>query len=524
MIDPSDSYAFVARVPLGPSGNPVGMAILRYEVSRYRDIRNLQDQLAYQIRCTQRIIIPNSTPYVPGPQNVTSFNDYPALLTSNISLSTNCGVDLQSYSPKTLNSSVTTSVSNGAGTVASTSHQHTSGSTTSQSNSFGASVSLGFFGDAPTGGVSADYSHSWGSSRSKSNATGSGFESSSNRSADETMTVKDWACYSYLDPLMTSPTWVWGQEYPWNVVQFNNTSTATPTANSAILLPGFVTPLLCDDTQALPPSELSRFGLDFTMKAQWIVDIGHSTDTVVAFKHAINYLTASHAYVGGPPPSVIANLGSVQPFTLTGISIDLCAYGLDPIGIGRGADGGAVIGFIPNKFIVQPTPATASATPVKFRTLSTSNNLMIGDATDYSGLTAADAGAGFSVSETTLTATFSPNCTKLVVNINFKIIDTSNTYNLFFKHWKTGQTGVMLRFCFNGDNSNIITKYVDAVEAEGGDNNMTSIALRNLDYGSINFHDYLQLGYNTIEVEVTPIGGSAGGCSYQIRAISIEQG
>lgn len=150
---------------------------------------------------------------------------------------------------------------------------------------------------------------------------------------------------------------------------------------------------------------------------------------------------------------------------------------------------------------------------------------MIEDTTVYPTLTNADIGAGFSPSETALTAKFAQNCTSLQMTANFKISDTTSEYTLFMKHWKTGATGVMLTLTINGDTANAITKYVDALEAEGGEENMLSIVLRNTDYGSVDYHDFLQLGLNTIDITITPIGGAASyaNCGYQIRAISIER-
>ena len=68
--------------------------------------------------------------------------------------------------------------------------------------------------------------------------------------------------------------------------------------------------------------------------------------------------------------------------------------------------------------------------------------------------------------------------------------------------------------------NNKIVKYVDALEAEGGENNLLSIALRNQGYGTVDYHDYLQLGMNKFQITITPMGKD---CGYQIRAISIEK-
>lgn len=525
IINSKDPYTFTVNTPLtvkDSKGNNVtlGTTLISYEIRTYRDIRNLGSTLAYQVLCTQRIIIPNSTPYTIGSQNVTAFDDYPAVISNNISITNTGGSTpiLVKYTPKTFNASVNISTSTGSGINASASHQYTSGSSTSQADTYGIQVSLGFFGDAPTGGVSADYSHTSSSEKSQSNTNGNDTGRNSNISAEESMSVKDWACYSYIDTQDSSPTWIWGQEYPWDVIKFNNNN-----GGANILLPDSVVPLLCDSTQALPPSQLSLFGVDFTMKSVWVLE--PSSVGTITINHSINYCTATHSYVAGSsgtpptPPSVTASIGAQKTFTYDSPAIDLYTYGLDPILSNKVA----IVGFVPNKFIIQPAPATDKVKPIPFNIISQSNNMMIKDTSDYSKLTSSDVNAGFSPSETALSATFTKNCTSLQIQISFKIMDTVNNYTLFMKHWKTNTSDVILQMIINGDTQNPITKYVDAAEAEGGENNLLSIVLRNQDYASVDYHDYLQLGLNTIQINFTPIDGNFSTCGYQIRAISIEK-
>lgn len=94
-------------------------------------------------------------------------------------------------------------------------------------------------------------------------------------------------------------------------------------------------------------------------------------------------------------------------------------------------------------------------------------------------------------------------------------------YNLFIKNWKTGTLGFQLSIDVNG---NKITKYVDSREGEGGENNFLSVSLRNKDFSSIDYHNYLLLGFNTITITITPIGGTVdSGSQYHMRAISVEK-
>ncbi len=437
--------------------------------------------------------------------------------------------ELLNYSPKTINSSVHTSISDGSGVISSTSHQHTSGSSTSQSNTYGASVSVGFMGDMLTGGASGNYSHTSESSHSNSVSSGKESGDSSNSSDSDAMSVKDWACNAYIDVNNTTPTWVWGQEYPWNVLQYVNTGNNTAPDTQPIILPAFLTPLLCDETQALPPSQLSQFGIDFTMKSAWLVEPAGSSE--VTIKQTIEYYMASHSYVAGSgsgtkeiPPSVTAYISVPAKPSVDDQTIDLCLLGLDPIisPTGRGRSS-AIIGFLPHRFFIAPVQATASAKPVNFKTLSSTNNLLISDTTQYGSLTANDAGAGFSASDASLSAQFTENCKTLQLTVNFKIADVINDYTLYMKHWKSGSKGVVLNIIINGYTDNALTKYVDSSEAEGGESNLLSIALRDLDFGSIDYHDYLKLGLNTIVVNITPIDGDVANGGYQVRAISVEK-
>ena len=94
------------------------------------------------------------------------------------------------------------------------------------------------------------------------------------------------------------------------------------------------------------------------------------------------------------------------------------------------------------------------------------------------------------------------------------------------KHWKKqGGKGIKLTLVINNDTDNAITKYVDAEEAEGAEKNLLIIALRDQNYASVDYHDYLQLGLNSIEITiVNSIDGQySETCGYQIRAISIER-
>src|SRR5882724_11096006 len=105
MINARDLNTYYAMVPLtDKSGNAFGVTIISYEIRRYRDLRNLLDTFAYQVRCTQRIVIPNATPYVPGDvANAADliFSEYPAVVMNNIACNVQSpSAEIVSYSPR----------------------------------------------------------------------------------------------------------------------------------------------------------------------------------------------------------------------------------------------------------------------------------------------------------------------------------------------------------------------------------------------------------------------------------------
>jgi hypothetical protein len=511
MLNPKDLYTYyeIKQIADDTTNTAFGTIYIKYEITRYQDLRNLGTTSSHHIACTQRIVIPNGSPYTPGGNNPHIFSGYPAIVTSQVTI----GGDSQivSYSPRTLNSSITTSHSDSSGNTKTATHQHTSGSSTSQSNTYGASVTVGFSGWDPM--ASATLSHDWtkGSDANKSVLNGSEVGGNSQLTTDDSMSVKDWACYSYLgaDP---SVTWVWAQEYPWNVIQYRG---------DAGILPGFVSALLYDGNQLLPPSQLSQFGIDFTMKSGWIVPADDSTTVI---EHSLDYYTATHQVISNAVSAQINK--KKQTFTYQSPGLDLCRYALDPL-LNTDSAPSAIIGFVPRQFLVPPVPATADPSdPVPFKIISTGNNLLITDTTDYANdhLTSADAGAGFAASETALTAAFTDNCTSLTMSVNFKLLDTDTAYKLFMKHWKSSDTGVRMTIVVNGDQDSQIVLYIDALEAEGGESNLSSIALRDLSFGSTDYHDYLQLGLNQLDITLTPLSsGNPSKCGYHIRALSIEE-
>lgn len=534
MIVTDDLYVATLQALLTDASAQYGITLVRYEVRQVVDVRNPQlaasgppKPPSYLITCTQRVVVPNQNQFamaVPGgappsqPKWTTGYGNYPVLLANSMRIAPTDGQQavfnprLVKYSPRTLNASVGRSISQGASTSGATTREHTSGSSYSETNGYSVSASLGFFGADPTGSVSGSYDHSTTDTHSTSDSAGSSAGSAHDVTIGDSMSIKDWSSCVQLaaldDTLLIPniPTWLWGQEYPWDAMQFRPVAQSGVNDALAVQLPASMQARLFEDPKAgnqptvYPPSQLSLFGIDFTMKATWLVDLpADLTKQSLTFEHAVELGLGSHGLDENQAEAITQQpitLALSDPQPAAGSSLDLTLLGLDPIPDGS-ASNGAVLGFLaPDKFIVPPSSSAG-----EFKILSDANTLQA-------------SGSGF---EQAMQSSFSQG--KASLDLDFKIVDTDVQYALFLKHWNTSDTvGCTLNITING--VSVLTRHVDAMEGEGGDDNMTVISLRNLSYASINYHDYLQLGHNNIHIDIKPDGTGAG---YVLRAVAIGQ-
>lgn len=498
MLKTRDLYTWTVNPPLTSSGTPVGQAILQYEVHRYIDTRNLTETNSYLVTCTQRLIVPNAATYEPNTTPVTSYGPYPALLMANIELtasSPQLDILLVDYFPRTLNTAVNTALNASTGSSASASQQYTSGSSTAQTNTFSTSASLGFFGDAPTGGFSQDQATSATTGQSSATSTGTATDTNSQLSNSSAMSIKDWGSYAQLGIGNPNVTWIWGQEYPWNVIQFN----AYDNTASVVLLPEFVQQRLLDlsDPSApvlYPPSELSTFGVDFVSSATWLITPAAPTadDLKIVFTHALTLLSGKHVLQAtGSDTSVAASLDLVHADAIPSVSIDLPLLALDPLS----GTLPAVIGFVPDQFAVAPTSSGA-----EFAIAADANNLLV-------------RGSGFTG---VMTADFPAGAGSAQMTVYFKVIDTSTDVNLSLKNWVVGMP-CLLTIVVNGQST--LYRYVDAPETSGGADNITVVSLRYKNFASVNYCDFLQMGLNEVSITITPTAKTA--TTYQLLAIAV---
>lgn len=545
MFKKTDPYSFVKFVPLFLEQIRIGTLRLDYQVTNFENVQ-LQDSTSiglqsqtrqYLLHCTQTVNLFNPEGLDISPSTtLDSYSNYPLMLNSVIEPEAASRLTFQilEYAPQTVNTKVQASGATGGSTGATTgvSSSSTVGSSTAETNSYGASVTL-----SETPSVSANYEHSSTTTSEHSNTLG--LESSNTHSRDSSntasMSVKDWGAYALVNPSLSSVVWTFGQEYPWDAVECRLTNgKISPGGQTEIVIPTVMSARLYDGVSLYPPSHLSTFGMNFVMKALWLVSVDNGDTTtspahadVISLTHKIDYVSGSHllladsesngtqsvhAYMDPKPARLQTAADSSFETTL-----DLGLMALDAVG--KGVDS-AIIGFIPRKFTVLPVPCGATLGPVPFEIFAGTNNLLIKDTTAYPA--SAPSSAGFNTSETALLATFVPTSPALSMTLYFKILDSDTNYTLFFKHWIKNGSGVALTVTINADPANEIKKFVVSVEGEGGENNLTRINLRNLDFSSADYSDYLQLGLNSIEITLTPLDGTQP-CEYQIRAISVEK-
>jgi hypothetical protein len=503
MLDPKDLYTCTAIKALTPAsgGANFGTSIAQYEIRRYLDVRNLTSLDAYMVTLRHRLVLPNSTAFQPGPQSTTAYSGYPALITNNVQLSVAGGgtILLNDFFPKTLNSAVSTSATTNAGGTTSTSNQASSGSSTSNTNTFGVQLSGGFFGEIPMANLSLDYSHTWEKGSFDSNTQGStaGRETSASQAAS--MSIKDWSAYGYADVDNQLPSWIWGQSYPWDAIQDSFGS------NNNITLPDYVQARLLASAGTtefvLPPSQLSQFGVDFTMMARWLIAFpeGATASEAITFTHTTNCYRGGHSLGGTTPPSVTATLDTPSmalTATYGSSALDMSSYALEPV-LNAGAANGAAIGFASNPFTLAPTSA---ASP--FKIISPSNNLQV-TGTGFGPGMAADFSA-------------SPSLT-----VTFKVVDRTSQFALLMMHW-LGASSEPCKLTVTVNDAPPVTVFVDATEGQGGQGDVTAIDLRNTDFTSISYHDYLVLGLNTVTIDIAPTG-PVSSSAYTLFALALGQ-
>jgi hypothetical protein len=507
--------AFVQNTPilLGQDQTQYGCLLSEYDVREYWDLRTSAQSgapmRAYLVSLKQRLTLANThTPGFAKLAPASSYPSYPVLAVQSVQpKGPNGGLTfyLEDYTPKTLNASVNTSHNDGTSSQQSSSVQHSAGSSTSVTNSWEVSDSVGFFGMDPTGSVSAGFGGSTTTTEERSMARSRGQERGAETGSAASMSIKDWASYAFLDAAKQQPSWVWGQEYPWNVINFRG---ASDSDGKNLVLPPYVQQLLCDGSFLYPPSQIAQFGLNFVAHARWVFCADAApgpADETVTFSHKLTYWEATHSSTGDPGKLTLAV--SLQPIAvdlpIETLTLNLPVLALEPI-VGTGLGNGAVVGFVQSEFIVPP-----GVSDTQFRLKSSANNLYVSQGSGFGSL--GDDDAILSAKNVSVTAPAS-------FKVRFKIVDPDIELSLHLKHWKTTAESCKLTVTVNGQD---IVRHVDAMNAASGADNITSITLRSRDYTSPDYYDYLVMGVNTIDVVIKP-GDGADTCNYALRALAVQ--
>ncbi len=501
--------------------NKIGVDIITYKYLKLPNPRNLTTSNTYSVNVKHRIMIQGPGWSRSNNNQEEGFRDYPIMLGVQTGIKEisddNCKIELKKVFPKTINATVQQTSNQSDGTNKTQINHNSSGSSTSNVNTFGVQISGGVFGVIPTASLGLDYSHSWESGSSRSRTTG--YDDSRNHQVvyGDEMSVKDWSAFSSVTNFDGANNndftgevvgWDWGQTYPWNIFSFNEVGSGTD-----IVLPEDVVSRLLyfgetdDGTNKnilQPPSELSVFGLDFTMVAEWEVTFPESITSVekIGFKHTVLVLHGSHLKTESSPTEkarLTASLsqGKENEFEQDS-AVDLGKYALVPILIEE-LSGGA-IGFKSHLFDIVPRDGKL------FKILSKRNNLLV-------------TGSGFKdVMSANFESGYAGSGAKL--NVSFKVADLKTEYALVFHHWIGPDSGNVVLTCLvNNDWKTTIN--VDDIEGDGGSNNIDQIDLRNFNLKSVNFHDYLVIGMNTVEITIMPADSTVAS-EYIISALGIE--
>ena len=505
---------------LDNADNKIGVDIIRYTILKVVDTKNLTCSNTYSVTVKHRLLVSGLNWNPNNNYQSTGFNNYPVLVNVQSGITATSQptseVVLKRIFPKTINANIEQSTNTSTGSSSTQSNQTSSGSSSSNVNTFGVDLSAGWFVEGPVASVGVNYSHSWEHGTSQSSSLAHSNATNLQAASGNEMSVKDWSAYSSVQNFNNTSTafvgeyiqWNWGQTYPWNIFDYNETA-----SELNILMPESVVANMlyygaasASSSQSsnilLPPSDLSLFGLDFTMAAEWLVTFPEKLTNIetLSFQHDISVAHASHSMLpptGGEQASLVALFGRAynnvfkqsQPLSLS-------EYALVPLSNNQTTG----IGFQSNLFDISPnTPLTT------FKIRSRGNDLMA-------------TGIGFSP---VMSAVFPANYSGPVVSLTiaFKVVDINTQYAFVLKHWIGQNSGNIVLSCVINGNQTTIN--VTDQEGQGLLNNINQLDLRNFNLKSANFHDYLVLGWNEITITVMPQDKMIAS-EYVLLALSVE--
>lgn len=509
----------------------------------------------YSVTCVSRFqIAANNANFRTTPlSNVKGFKGYPVKLYKEIYFdidhnkkntdNNDCAARIKEFFPVTLNTTRKTSTSNSDGTGSSTgtSDSLSTGSSTSDTHTTSVGVSAGISGTSEgimpslSASVNSSDSHTTSSSTGSTSGTNASDSVNKSQSSSSSMSMKDWNAlgthFTYqaneVNSTNESVGWFFSQAYPWDsfFVNYDETNKSNNDPKR-IYLSNKEKDRLCDGTNILPPSDFSLTGFNFLTKTTLIVDpeklrnpslleLAHklsivpaehekTTETITITNQVLDDKTQKFVPIESSieKTSVVASIHDGvnfypkdKPKDKNEIkdTINLPIVALSPL---LPKVHSSVIGFIHQDFIVEPDIGLG------FEAVSASNNLYIEGNND----------GHFIIGDLGLKVT--EGISKFT--IYFKILDTFDDYHLFLKHWKSDDSNTLLKIQVN--QKSVLEKVQLSPEGQGGQNNITEISLRNMSHASVDYHDYLRIGLNKIEIEVNVEGVN----TYFLRALSIE--
>lgn len=500
------------------SGVIIGVDIITIRYLKMPNTKNLKASNTYSVTVKHRILLKGSGWQASGTYQSQGFNNYPVMICVNSGIQQisdpNAVISLKRIFPKTINANIEQSNNVSTGNSVSQSNQTSTGSSSSNVNTFGINVTGGWFGDGPVATISLDYSHTWENSQSQGASVGNASARDNQASSGAEMSVKDWSAYSTILNFDGSAPgyfgeyvqWNWGQTFPWNIFDYSESG-----AGPGVLLPDdVIARLLYTSGKSpdiknilLPPSDLSLFGVDFTMAAEWHITFPEplTSAETLQFQHNVIVTFASHSMVTAADGEgqLIATIGS-QPGSNSyeqSSPVDIGQYALIPIIADQ--RNGTGISFQSNLFDIAPTLNGS------FKIRSRSNDLMV-TGQYFSPAMSASFQKGYSGKGATLT-------------VAFKIADLRTQYALIFKHWIGTGSGTVILTCVINGNKTVIN--VTDPEGQGSYNNLSQMDLRNFNLKSANFHDYLVLGWNEVTITVLPQDSTVPS-EYIISALAVE--
>lgn len=485
----------------------------------------------YLVTAHQRISIenPKSQDNPILSDDTKGFTDYPALLRASVTPRFTGGAEgratLLDYSPKTVNAKVQTSASSGLNSSkeANSSRSNTAGSSTAETNEFSVSTTVSDGMTGPSASTTASFSHSetHTSDHSRTNTSGLSYSAGAEHSGSASMSIKDWGAYAYSEHGADSSTvgWLFGQEYPWDVFLCRQ-AVGTSGQNTQVKVPPEMAARLFDKATGFlyPPSQLASYGFVFSTQSKWLVEVDHPAELGaldVTFSHEYFLTRASHSHddkgaivsVTTSPYTLVPGAdGEAQAFE---VDLNMSLAALTPL---NHAGAAAIIGMLPKYF--SPLPKDGP-----FMVTSYGQNLIFTDSADGAATNQfAVMDQGVLAIAVDQAASSAPSGT-----LYFKVANLDMDYSLYVKGWITDDVPFRLVLTINGD-ERTITKEISAAEGEGGDDNLFRVALRNLEFGSVDFSDTLQLGLNKIDIAFQPqwSANQSRVAHLMLRGLSIE--